>query len=504
MGFEDIPQPEQNQEKLKLREKIQAFITQGASVDRLAELLGAEQFLTREQGRGKSGAAISFKVEDFIQWTVDSAKHQNYQLQLPDHFVSLEETILPPDAGEIRMRSGAGFEQAGYIPRTRYLMDLLTEMKLQYAVADGTNTPEMMRKLSYKAFLLPQLGKMVLVCDEEGNATYLVNNVLGERNWQQFIQYKKSQLRDLADQGAAAVVSYQGDKEVWKQQISVWLTAEAVAPIEMPGAGKISPPKGWMTALEIGKRLGKTDNWVKNRFSAFPIDTGKFGGISYGSEQFYISLKEESELISEKDPQLLSGSEIVHSAGTTWHIWEVWITDYLKTHPTEQPVSRLKPNGNKVPHYLPEIGVQFRDYVQARKMNMAPNDWLTLSGLAKFLDCSEPYVESRVKLLQESQPDQVKKYFHGTRNTKRTFYSPTLRDQMKKIIQTEREIPENYITLEQLATMNGLTLAQVSMRLFNVLKQNPLLELEKKKSYKKGKLYISPKLVQSILSYLEK
>jgi len=191
-------------------------------LERLAELLGAEDFLETRTVRGqKHGPVKSFKVTDFVAWVVESAKGKSYEIQLPDHMVVLPMTILPPDKREMRMGGGVGFEKPEFIPRTRYLVDLLSEMKLHYAVADGTNDENMMRGLSYKPYLLPQIGKMVLVCNEEGNATFVVHEVSGEKDWKEYLKMRKSELKQQVTAGEVSVLFYGGDSEEWKESVLV-------------------------------------------------------------------------------------------------------------------------------------------------------------------------------------------------------------------------------------------------------------------------------------------
>lgn len=405
MGFEDIHQPESSQEKLKLRKNIQALISQSASVERVAELLGAEKFLTKSQGRGGSGTVLSFKVEDFIQWVVDSAKDQNYHIQLPDHMVSLEETILPPDAGEIRTGSGAGFEEAGYIPRTRYLIDLLTEMKLQYAVVDGTNTPEMMRKMSYKAFLLPQLGKLVLVCDEEGNATYLVNNVRGERNWQQFINRSKSELRSLVDQGEVAVVSYPGDSEVWKSQISTLLSEEAFEPLEsddesaqMENALSMETiPAGWISRQDLLVLLGRDYEWIVAR----------------------------EQIAKEQGREIARYYKIAGEKGRTKK------------------------------YYSPEFINSL--VVENRGLEVAPEGWLTLRGIALELDKDRKWVEKRVDVYRSTHPKWFQNYRNPISRQMKEYMSPQIVAVLREDAEKYKEAPAGWYNVRSMALELGTT-----------------------------------------------
>ncbi len=89
----------------------------------------------------------------------------------------IEEIITPPDAGyEIKPGDGSGFDkERELIPRLKMLLFILLndchQGKENIHVTEGMVTKEMLRKEPYVAVDVPQLSRLIVVCDEEGNRT---------------------------------------------------------------------------------------------------------------------------------------------------------------------------------------------------------------------------------------------------------------------------------------------------------------------------------------------
>lgn len=85
--------------------------------------------------------------------------------------------ITPPDAGvEIHAGDGSGFDkERTLIPRLKMLLFILLndchQEKDSIHITEGSVTEEMVRQEPYVAVEIPELQRLVLVCDEEGNRT---------------------------------------------------------------------------------------------------------------------------------------------------------------------------------------------------------------------------------------------------------------------------------------------------------------------------------------------
>lgn len=196
--------------KKEVEERIRNLLETNSDLRDVAKFLGAEKYIRIFPGKRQT---VIFKAKDFIS---DQIKSQTF-LKLPTKFLKTDDVILPPDPGEIITGSGEGMNPKEYIPRSQYLIELLTEMDLDYESTEGENTPNMMRKLSYYGVVIKEINKLVLVNNEEGNATFIIHNFEGDfSEAKTYIDMKKSEIKELDN---FSYIEYHGDKEKWKLAI---------------------------------------------------------------------------------------------------------------------------------------------------------------------------------------------------------------------------------------------------------------------------------------------
>lgn len=186
----------------------------------IAEMLGATRYLTLEEV-GKGYAPVwRLDVRGFIGDLKQS--HQLHDLSMPKDIVVSNSIILPPDHGELFTGSGRGIEAKKIIPRSRYLIEVLTGLGLSYSVHEGQNTPNMMRGLSYQAFVIPQVNKIIFINNEEGNATFLVHDIMKDDvdgELQFYTALTKDQLKALGPE-KVSVVQFDKTPDQWKEEIT--------------------------------------------------------------------------------------------------------------------------------------------------------------------------------------------------------------------------------------------------------------------------------------------
>lgn len=96
----------------------------------------------------------------------------------------VDQVILPPDETELLMTMGEGssgearelkrlpkLKTALFVLGQDFGVDVYDEEQLR--LSTGIVDPKMMRKTSYDAIELPQLERLLLICDENGNRTYV-------------------------------------------------------------------------------------------------------------------------------------------------------------------------------------------------------------------------------------------------------------------------------------------------------------------------------------------
>lgn len=95
---------------------------------------------------------------------------------LQSHIETLPEIIVPPsEQGGGIIRGSATFERPSVVNRLKTLLYILRDSDInleEVRTKKGELSDTMMRKMSYVSVEVPSLHRMILVCDEEGNASY--------------------------------------------------------------------------------------------------------------------------------------------------------------------------------------------------------------------------------------------------------------------------------------------------------------------------------------------
>ncbi len=123
------------------------------------------------------GLTGTSELLDLIQNKVDQLHHLD--LFIENDVIQSPETITPPDALSPSFGSGEGREvkKPAVVPRLKTLLYILeTDFSIDLddiTVTTGTNKSSMMRELSYVTVQAPDIRRVVQVCDEEGNASYV-------------------------------------------------------------------------------------------------------------------------------------------------------------------------------------------------------------------------------------------------------------------------------------------------------------------------------------------
>jgi hypothetical protein len=243
-------QPEYEAPYRELSERVlQSVGIYDGSEDRYRELMGAlialEQWMVLTFGKDAHASRLSDEMEGIISaaYTPDQSSHtiggfmdmardRLTQLmqpsdesapplgELPVLRVQLEQTILPPDSGhKIQAGSGDGLRPPEFAPRLQRLVSLLQEHGVftdDLVIVTGTNTASMMREQSYNLVEIPRIGKEILVCDQIGEATFVMLRPLGRET---YVRSTKEELIQLT--GVVRIVWRTGGQ--WDADVSAAL-----------------------------------------------------------------------------------------------------------------------------------------------------------------------------------------------------------------------------------------------------------------------------------------
>lgn len=113
--------------------------------------------------------------------------------------ISLKGVILQPDRAKDIAPNGKSsrpFNELKTIPRLSKVLSLLQGERIfmdDIIVAQGEVHPGQMRHLSYYLVEIPRLNRQILICDEVGEQTFVINGIM---NRQMLLQITKSELQE--------------------------------------------------------------------------------------------------------------------------------------------------------------------------------------------------------------------------------------------------------------------------------------------------------------------
>ena len=233
-----------------LNKRLERLLNSGIDTEEIARILDAENFLLYPGG--KHGGVI-FDFRSFIQAELRKAK----PLALPEDAKKINDTILPPDEGEMITGSGEGIEEKGTIPRTKYLIEVLTELGFDYNLVDGQNTSTMMRQHSYKVFIIPGIGKIAFVNNGEDNATFIIHKLEAGQSWEDYYGYRKDELKKRIPEGTVGRVIWSNPAD-WKARMTELLQLSSEQAV---GQKPEKVPEDWVTDLQLARALTKENSY---------------------------------------------------------------------------------------------------------------------------------------------------------------------------------------------------------------------------------------------------
>ncbi len=440
---------------------IESLLRSGAPLDEVARLIGAEEYLKYEK-KSSQAPSLRFDVEGFIN---DQIQHGTY-LKLPDQFVKMDRVILPPDPGEILQGRGGGLEKKKIIPRTRYLVEVFTGLAQNYQVVRGENDPNMMRKFSYLMFYAPESDTLILVNDEEGNATFVVRNVSDQQeDWEKIYGLTKDELKN-SDYDIEAI-NYPGNEVEWKQKIAQAIlnpgeksfkkkrTPWKGTRIENAATEKV--PEGWLTNKGLSNEFSCAQEIISQIIDPYKETHPEWfkDYLDQGNRTFQFChpdlvaiVREVMKQRGEPAPEgWMTNSMVADGLGVVRKTFEKITDEYRVTHP-EWFKDYLPRRGPIREHLHPELIKIIRTEIGKREN--APEGWYTASEIKKEVGYRN-IVDNISDKYRGVHPEWFKSYFNKAQRESEYFH-PDLVEQIRKETRMLGELaPEEWRTATALA-----------------------------------------------------
>ncbi len=174
------------------------------------------------------------------------------EVELPVAFVPTDKTILPSGEGSMQDGDREDLEQVfESVPRSKYVLEVLKELGIDLSenkYFTGKNDSSMVRKESYKIIVVPKLRKIILVCDEVGNRTFVVHD---QGKIDRFFEMTKKDLKakspkGILQEGDVTNFVWTSDEKRWKFNLASHLLMkpeESDSPEEVDATKMVEKPE---------------------------------------------------------------------------------------------------------------------------------------------------------------------------------------------------------------------------------------------------------------------
>lgn len=209
---------EDNNEKIHYQKLLGNLLRAGSLTKAQILEIGATYSLTPKQILDKHG---SLTIEKVVNALIPTEKKQTAAVETFDiepKFVEVDEVILPTPPSSKPFKPGPEDYREIFkkIPRYKILIKLLEYYRItveRYYIVKGKLPADMVREEQYMMVVIPELKKMVLVCDQVSNGTFVVH--YPTEHPEEFYRLSKEILR-LLPMVTEIVWS---NEERWKNQI---------------------------------------------------------------------------------------------------------------------------------------------------------------------------------------------------------------------------------------------------------------------------------------------
>lgn len=423
--------------------RISEMLKSGTPLEEIARMVGGEEFLGYET-KGRQSPVLRFDVEKFIQAEIDTGRF----LKLPDQMIQLKRMILPPDEGEIIEGQGGGVEKSLIIPRSKYFTEVLTDLNQNYVVITGRNDQRSMRALSYQGFYLPELRKLGLVNDEEGNATFILHNIdLSQETLDRVMALSKNQLKN-SKEFQIDYIRYQGDPVKWKEKISECLTVKKEI-----GPKSEEVPEGWLTIYAAASKLGKNYETIKKRVDEYresnPEWFQKYRSKRGRTEEFLHpdlinNVEQDLKRYTQAPEGWKTNNQIARGMGINFDFAERLIKEFLSGHP-DWKANYLTVTGKIAEFYHPELVKLVEEEIKKRP-EAAPTGWVSVGALSGELNSAHSSVKTLADNHRKEHPEWFQNYLGPTKAITE-YLHPNLVEIIRNAINSRHEkAPEGWVT----------------------------------------------------------
>lgn len=356
-----------------------------------------EGFIDREyllkHNYHNDGPLIMSEMVDFL---IPQNKLFEQEIKLKPNIKYVDDIIMPTKDGCSPKKGEGEYNEKKIIPRFEIMVDFLKKNNISvndYLCIIGKNDKKMLKKEDYVMFVLPSLNKMVEICDEEGNATYVIHDSPIK---EEFDKLKN----DENNEGGITEFYYQ----MTKKDLEI-----------------IGNKLGLVSKINWGANI---DNWLNNVEDKLTKEKNR---------SFTIEEIKKNLIKYEAAPALwLTNASLAKLLKKTEYKIKKIANNYRENNP-EWFKFYLNSNTNRIyERYSPELIQKIKE--DLTQYEAAPDSWLTNVGSTKLLKKTDYKIKKIADNYRESNPEWFKSYLDFAGNL-REHYSPELIQKIKEKIE---------------------------------------------------------------------
>ncbi len=453
-----------------------------------------KNFANLSEGEIEDLAFEHYKIQN-ISEILDQIHNITYSLKDIDHRISnipeCNLIIVPPDKKDITLYKRNGvFEERKEIPRLKILLFLLKENlgidindSNELTIVKGKVDSNMMRISPYYAVKILSLNRTVLICDQIGNVTFVLDNNLLYIQDNELLNLTKDELKNFIEfnENLGRMIRYSKN---YIQDIIFALTNKLsqsnTNPETLFNVNKYLYPKpihntlsirGMSTLFGISRRtiskvieelqedLGETQ---KYRFSTIITD-----GYTLEQQEKIKQGLEARGLFTEKVPENILN---IKGMSTLFGISTPTISKVIEE--LQEDLGKVQKYSfgqkNVVTHgYTLEQQEKIKQGLEARGLftEKAPNDILSIKEISTLFGISTPTISKVIEELQEDL-GKVQKYNFYSKNVLTDGYTLEQQEKIKQGLKTRglfsEKAPENILSIRGMTTLFGISTETIS------------------------------------------
>ncbi|HWT55995.1 MAG TPA: hypothetical protein VN031_03105 [Candidatus Microsaccharimonas sp.] len=435
-------------------------------------------------GKDTEAAAFAYFGMGDVESVLDHVAQKAEEIHELDTVIERADThstvIVPPEAGRPIMSGEGSFEAKDIIPRTKTTLFLLANEHnidlhdpQQLRLHVGQITPGMMRQTSYHLIEVPSLHRDILVCDEEGNQSFVFDTIYLQKlniSPDALLTLSKPELKALIQEHPDTGQGFKYSDNFVSNMLNAIddpRTVQAEPQPERvvtlrPQAEKA--PEGYLSIKGFADTLGSSAKYLAALMKDIdpeifgPVTIYKFGGNSvpgYSPRQQellraageargkfavmmpegYVGLAEFASMAGLSTETVTSTFEKINPEllGTVERYRNKRSDAIVGLSPSQQVTLRAKLEENGL--FLP----------------MAPEGYLSIRGIAKKFKLNNSTVEGAIKSMDEEEFGHAERFRFASRVTQ--GYSPGQIQHITEKLEARGAFldqpPEGYVSFKQ-------------------------------------------------------